>query len=168
MQRVQRRFPSLAFGRSRQGSLRVPHPGKRRLHPVVILRGNGIEFVVMTSRAPHCHPQERFAGRAHHVVEMIRADLHGGDRILVAHIIKRAANQEGGGHFHLGLARRQDVARQLLHDESVKRFVLVERGDDVIAIRPGIRIEDVAFIAIAFAEADDIEPEASPTLAVVR
>src|SRR5690606_27210337 len=62
------------------------------------------------------------------------------------------------------------VGGELLDDESVERKILVERADDVIAIRVGERIlalrrEDVA---AGVRVARDIEPMARPSVAVAR
>ena len=54
----------------------------------------------------------------------------------------------------------------MLHDQSVKRLVFVERANHVVAIRPGIVDHVIDFKPGAFAEADDVEPMPSPLLAV--
>ena len=61
----------------------------------------------------------------------------------------------------------QQVARELLDREFVERLVLVERRDDVIAVRPDVA-RRVRVIADRVGKAHDIEPRHGHPLAVMR
>ena len=80
-----------------------------------------------------------------------------------------AGHEEAGGDFD-GRSRRwrSDVAGQLFRDECGVGLVLVEGADDVIAVGPGVVAEVVLLVAVAFAEADDVEPVAAPAFAIAR
>ena len=66
------------------------------------------------------------------------------------------------------VARLHEVARDLLDKEAVVGLVLVEARDDIVAVAPRVRIEDVRLLAARFAVARDIEPVAAPALAELR
>jgi hypothetical protein len=56
----------------------------------------------------------------------------------------------------------------LLLDETRVRLICIERANHVIAIGPGVSAGLVFVIAVRFAVVGDVEPVASPTLAVSR
>ena len=62
----------------------------------------------------------------------------------------------------------QFVTGQLLTNELIVRLVFVERLDHVVAILPGVGLDAIAFEGIGFGVANQVEPMASPTFAVVR
>ena len=62
----------------------------------------------------------------------------------------------------------QYVTRDLFACEVDVRLVVVEGADHVVAVSPGVFPGEVALKALAFGKARDIEPVASPALAVVR
>ncbi len=86
--------------------------------------------------------------------------------------------QETGGHqfFPRGggqvLVRRPQhlilIAGQLLLNELIEWFVLVERLDHVITILVRIETDPVAGIAVGVGVAGHVEPVAAPALAVAR
>ena len=61
-----------------------------------------------------------------------------------------------------------DIARQVLAYKLIERFVVIERGDHIVAKRPGVINDDISFKAIAFAKADDIQPMTPPLFTVPR
>src|SRR6185503_20686331 len=60
----------------------------------------------------------------------------------------------------------QHIAGQLFLDESRIRRVIVEGTDDVIAIWPRVEARLVLVVTVRLAVMDDVQPVASPTLAV--
>src|SRR5207247_370330 len=62
------------------------------------------------------------------------------------------------------IARRQEVARDLLADELIVRLVRVERGDDVVSIPPRFGKGEVALLAGALGEARHVQPVPAPAL----
>jgi hypothetical protein len=58
-----------------------------------------------------------------------------------------------------------EVARDLLFEELVIGFVVVEGLDDVVAVTPGIGVGDIDFFAAAFPVTSDVKPVAGPALA---
>ena len=62
----------------------------------------------------------------------------------------------------------QQVAGELLEDELVVRLVGVERGDDVVAVAPGVAVGDVLVQAVGVGVAGHVEPVPAPALAVAR
>ena len=85
----------------------------------------------------------------------------------------RSQRQESGGDdaAPVQLTRtpgRQQVAGNLLADELVVRQILVERFNDVIAIAPCIRVAVVFVVAGGIGIARDVQPVASPLLAISR
>ena len=63
---------------------------------------------------------------------------------------------------------RQDVAGNLLAQEFIVRLVGVERVDHVVSITPGGGHRIVGRLTSGVGIANDIEPVASPVLAVMR
>ena len=61
--------------------------------------------------------------------------------------------------------RWKQVTCDLFLDESIKRFVIVERIDYIIAVPPGMRIRHVDFTASRFGISRHVQPVASPTFA---
>jgi hypothetical protein len=55
----------------------------------------------------------------------------------------------------------------LFANELIEGFILVKRGDHIVAIRPDVGDENVPLESIALAEPDDVEPVPPPTFAVV-
>src|SRR5206468_867833 len=79
-----------------------------------------------------------------------------------------AGGEEAGGHQRLRIVRLVFVAGDLPFHEGIKRYVLVERLDDEIAIMKGVRPVVIMLVAAALSEAGDVEPVPSPAFAVVR
>src|SRR5262249_3604696 len=51
--------------------------------------------------------------------------------------------------------------------ETVEWLVGVERGDDVVAVTPGVRADLVELVSVALGEAGQVEPVPAPALAIV-
>ena len=62
----------------------------------------------------------------------------------------------------------QLIARQLLHQKSVVRLVLVECVDDVVAVFPGRYALSIVSIAHRIRIARNIQPMPAPLLSIMR
>ena len=60
------------------------------------------------------------------------------------------------------------VPSDLLLDEPVEGLILIKRGNDVVAVPPGVGSVVVLLEAVRVRVARDVEPVATPTLPVVR
>ena len=135
---------------------------------VVVLGRDGVEFMIMTAGAIDGETEEGAAGGGDHIIQRGGTDVLCGDGVLIADIVIGAGDQEGAPDFDGGLVLADDVAGEMLAHELVEGLVIVQRTDDVVA--EGIEVIDdkVAFEAVTLAEADDVEPVATPMLAVAR
>ena len=61
----------------------------------------------------------------------------------------------------------QQVAGQLLQDELIVRFVIVQRFDDIFTVSPCVAMRDVFIKTIGIGIARHIQPVTSPTFSVV-
>ena len=66
----------------------------------------------------------------------------------------------------LAFAGRQHVAGQLLADEIAIGLVRIERGDDPVAVGPGVVAALVLVVAVRVAVVGHVEPVPAPALAV--
>ena len=135
------------------------------LDAVVVLLRNRIELVVVAPRAAHRHAHERQRGRGHQIVEGILPAA-----LAAAQV---GADTQESGRRHRLVARRSSqvvelVSGQLFADELRVRLVLVERVDDVVAVAPAFGAIDVELEAARIGIANEIQPVARPSLAVVR
>ena len=78
-----------------------------------------------------------------------------------------ASGQETRRLDPIGIVRREQIAGQLQADEFVIGEIAIESGHDPVAVGPGVGPGQVAFEAVAFAEADHVEPVPGPTFAVM-
>ena len=111
-----------------------------------------------------CQAQEHFARGAHQIVEVFEQFLFGVDRF----ILPDAQTVIAGGDDRLGRDVVQLVAGELLGDELVVRFVVVQGANHVVAITPYKGLGPVAFITVGLGVANQIEPMPAPAFAVVR
>ena len=146
------------------GLVIVADVAEEREHLVVVLLRDGIEHVIMATRAANRQAHEGFRGGLEHVVEPFEL---GGARV-VRFVIPDAEPVKTGGDQAVIVHVRQLVAGDLLHHEPVVRLVLVERADDVVAVFPDKRFFIVALVAVGLGEAHDVEPVAAPAFAVLR
>ena len=137
---------------------------EERKHPVVIGLGNRVDLVVVAAGAVHRHAEERLRRGRDVIVELVI------DRLLAVgrFVVPEAEAIVTGGDDAVGIVGVHLVAGELLSDELVVRLVVVEALDDEIAETPDVRLGAVAFIAIGFAIADDVEPVPAPLFAVMR
>jgi len=86
----------------------------------------------------------------------------------------RADGQEAGGDLQLGLVLvilgfgSKQVAGELFANELIVGLVGIERGDDPVAVAPGVRIGEVGSPAARLGIAGHVEPVPAPALAELR
>ena len=153
------------FSRRRQAfALAVAHATQRRTEPIVIHLRDGIEFVIVAAGAIRREAQESLRSGADQVFQLVFAHdrFHRGALLRLADFIPRPRDQVSRGVDGLGVVRSQYVARELQADEFVIRKIVIEGGDDPIAIAIGAGPRLVALEALALAEMNDVEPMPGP------
>ena len=139
----------------------VPEEGQQ---PVVILLADRVELVVVTTCTADGESQEDLGGRPQDVVEIFEPRLLPVHWLILpdAQAIISGRDDTGGGHFF------QLVTGKLFTGKLVKRFVAVERPNYVVTKSPDIWFGVIAFVAVGFGIADQVQPVAGPLFAVVR
>ena len=157
-------FPLLACD---ELSVRLLNPGKCSLQAVVIRLRDRIEFVIVATGAADREAEESRA-RGRTISSSVFA------RICAAAFASwlptssyGPATRNAGADLHSGRPCEL-IAGEVLDDEPVERFVVVDRANDVVAKRPGVVSDHVALETVAFAKADHVEPMPPPPLAVAR
>ena len=135
---------------------------------VVIARGNGIELVIVATRATHGQAQRRARGHVDLLVHL----LH--DESLAIALVQALGpdGEEAGGDQQFvalrGVLGGQQVAGHLLAEKAVVGFVGIEGGDDVVAVAPRLREGIVALLAGGLRVARHVEPVPAPAFAELR
>ena len=111
----------------------VIHAGKESRERVIIALRNGVELVRMTTSAAHGESQEGGPGRRDHVVQFVGTLLGGQPDIGAFNDVHRPTHEKTGGDIG-----SEGIARELLANELVIGFVLVEGGNDVVSNPPGV------------------------------
>ena len=142
--------------------------GEDGLQAVVVGLLDGVEFVIVAAGAVDGEAEEGAAGGGDDVVEIVGALLQPAGEIANADGVVGSGDQEAGGGFDGGVTGMELVGGELLDDEAIEGLVAVEGTDDVVAVGPGVFAEVILLEAVTFAEANDVEPVASPALAIVR
>ena len=156
----------LFLGRERTAS--VDHAFEGGADAVVVLGRDGVELMMMATGAVDREAEESASGGGDHVVERGGADDLLGVGILIADVIVRPGDEERAADLCRGVELADHVPGKVFADQLVEGFVLVQRADDVVAERIEVVDDEVAFEAVAFAEADDVEPVTTPVFAVAR
>ena len=153
----------LGLGRKRHLGLHVAED--RRFERVVVLLRNRIELVIVAACAVDGQPQRAFPDRADDFVEVVVAALR---VVFLAEQHARAHAEEAGRDQAVVGPAVDLVAGNLFDEESIVRFVLIERLDDVVAVPPRIRAMHVVFESGRVGISRDVEPEAAVAFAVMR
>ena len=149
--------------RKRQVSVGEFHTLKDALERVVIVLRNGIELVIVTTRAAGGETEENRAGGVDDVVQLIRA-LHAVElAVLSLYNVVRTGYEEAGGERFA-----QRIARELLAHKPVVRLVFIERADHPVAVRPRVVAFAAGFKAMRFAKAHQVQPMRRPALSITR
>ena len=144
----------------------VQHPGQG----VVVAGGDGVELVVVAAGAGHRQAQEGLGEHVDLVVDLVGPGL---DRVDGS--VEAFAQPEKTGadrRFPVDPVRpqtlfRQQVSGHVLANEAVIGNVLVEGPNDGVAVAPDIGLGVVELVTVGFGKADQVQPMASPALAVV-
>ena len=157
------------------GELGLGDIGEDTVEGVVVLGGDGIEFVVVATGAGDGEAEEGFRGHVDAVVDDVvgitvefvaeRKETQGSERALIDGGLAAGIL---GFRFLYGLDE-EAVGGELFDDELVVRFVAVEGVDDVVAVGPGVGVAEVfaAFgVALGVGVAGNIEPVTAPAFAV--
>ena len=146
--------------------------GKNRLQTVIIIRADGIEFMIVALGAMHGHGAECIQRVGDHVVAVEVTGDFAIDFFLsdfgVTDEVPRAGGDEAEGGDAIEGAGKEDVAGNLFLHEAGVGFVGIERPDHIISVGPGMGAGLVFVEAVGFAEMHDIEPVAGPAFAVAR
>ena len=149
----------------------LPIPGRhhRTGDRVVVGGGDGVELVVVASRASQREPEKRLAERVHAVVDPVGLVLADVDR----RVDLLAEQPEAGTDDRLVAAggveprRLGEVAGDLLADKPVVGQVGVEGPHHPVAILPRVGDRVVELVPAGLRVADDVEPMPGEPLAVV-
>ena len=136
--------------------------GEDAVQAVVVARRDRIELVIVAARAGDSEAHEAAGNDIDAVVD---------DVVLVAKKTTAEREEAHRGERRFVVAERELVGGELLHEKLVERLVVVERADDVVAIRVGKRKAALGIaheVALRVGVARDIEPEAAPAFAVAR
>ncbi len=145
------------------------------LHGVVIMRGNGIELVIVAAGALEGVGEEGFADAVGDVIEEALTcdfgDFHA-RQLPGAHAEEAGGDEEFGVRGSAGRSAHITflhlVACDLLFDELIVGFVGVEAANDVVAVAPGVAAFVVVGEAAAVGVARNVQPVAGHAFAVVR
>jgi len=131
---------------------------------VIVALRDRVELVVVAAGTAQGQAKEGPADLVDLLVDDVDAKLGlvGLDNREVAQDEKAGRHQAVTTFF--GRGRRKEVAGELLADKGVERLVGLKRGDDVVAIAPGVLGEDLIGRADLVGIAHKVEPVASPAL----
>ena len=138
--------------------------GEVRLQSKVIFLKQRIEFVIMASRATVTKPHKRFAGYIGQVVQN-RSPL---PCYVALVVLVNPKPQVAARISAFQRVRIEFIPGELLSYEVCIGFVLVERSNHVVPIAIGGRPKIILLVSIRLGEANQIQPESSPTLPVSR
>ncbi len=150
-----------------------------RLQLIVVALLEGLELVIVALGALHRHSQQGRSDDLHRAFQhgvLVGPDLVGIAVAGIGAVGTVAQEMRGheqidqfGRHRGFGPIAGQLVARQLLADELIERFVGVERANDIVAIAIGQRPIGIGEeVAVGVGIAGRVEPILAPALAVAR
>ena len=137
-------------------------------HRVVVGLRDGIEFVIVAPRASEREAHRGAAQRVHLIINAVELELLG---VPLVQIHRAEREHSGGDDLFLAILRIlrvEQIARDLLGEKFVERFVRIERINHVIPVPPRIWERHIARPAHRVRIARDIEPVTPPSLAERR
>ena len=147
-------------------------PGEHGLEGVVLRLGDGVELVVVAARAVDREALEGAEHVRHDVITVEVAGLLLVDGAFaefdVTDVVPGTCGEHPCGDDRARVILVEHVACELLCDEVGVGFVLVERADHPVPVRPGVRARLVLVVAVGVGVVDDIKPVPRPALAVAR
>ena len=135
-------------------------PEKRRLHSVVVFLRNGIELVVMTSRALDRESENPSADRRDHVIEILVPEFR---IVFLAEAHLRVVAKKACGDQRVRCNGIELISGELLTQELIPGSIAIKGSNHVIAISPGIRAVEIVLVAIRIGVARYIQPMPSPS-----
>ena len=138
---------------------------KDAVERVVILRGDGIELVIVAARAAHGEPEEAAADVVDRVLdrEVLRVVVHA--RAETAGVGEVAGRDDALVTLGVGRAALQ-VAGELIAHKLVVGQVAIEGGDDPVAVAVQLWDGVVGVVARGVGIAHDVEPVPAPAFTV--
>ena len=122
------------------------HRREECLKPVIVRLQDRVELVVVAAGAADRQAQEDLAGDIGHVVENLLPPLFkNGSVVFVG-----PEAIEAGGNERLSIPGLQLITSELLTHKMVKRHVLIQRLDHVIAVLVGERPKIIRLEAVGF------------------
>ena len=137
---------------------------EERGEPVKILPRDGIELVIVANCTSRSETEKRCAKRLCTFSLVVHAQLFDKRSALTR---TDADSQKCRSDQRIQVFRGQHVSRDLFLHELIKRLVLVEGLDHVVAIRPNAA-EIIQVQSVSVAVARDIQPVVGAMLAVPR
>ena len=137
---------------------RLENPSKR----VVILGRNRVKFVVMTPGTPKGHPHKCLAKRVDLLIDDVQLLLN---RVILSQHL-RSKRQVASGDDAIPARIRQKISRKLFVEEAIDRLIRIDRRNDIVAVPPGIDVNEVFIHAVRIRIACNIQPVPPPPLAV--
>ena len=158
--------PNFKLAGGGQGSRALTGSIINRLKAVIIGLLNRVEFMVVTACASHSQAEECGTGCHHGVVNCICTNLGGLNRILIANIVERTNRQKCNTEHVVRSVRCHGIACNMLSNELIERFVLIQRSNHIIAKRPRVIDQNISLKTIRLTKPGDIKPVAAPAFAI--
>src|SRR5690349_13805949 len=137
--------------------------GEDRLHGVKIGLRDRIKLVVVTAGAAGRQSEERGTNRVDDVGQFVLSLRQSEQSVLTLDDIVWIRDQKADADRF-----SESITRDLLLDELVIRFVIVERVDDPVTKPESVRSFAICLEAVGLAEVNNVEPVGSPALPVTR
>ena len=137
---------------------------------VVVLVADRIELVIVTSRTRHGHAKERLT---HHIdlvidpVRLVLTDIGRRMRLLVQEPPARRLDRFVDFRFGVD-AWLDKVASDVFFHKPIKRHIVVQRADDIVAVLPCVRDVVIKLVAIALGITHQVKPVPAPLLSIPR
>ena len=132
---------------------------------IVVALGDWIELMIMAASTGDGEPEEGLR----HGVDLFIDEVHGELAAVALVVALGPDGEEARSNDLLALLALvlilQEVTSNLLLDELVIGLVFIEGLNDVVAIAPGMRVEDVGLLATGFGISGDIQPMTAPAFA---
>lgn len=138
---------------------------EHRLHRVIVGLRDGVELVVVAA----CTGERQAEHGLGHGVDLFIHQVHGELAPIPLVVAFATDGEEAGGDDFFCLIvlvlKLHQVACELLLEKQVIGFVAIEGLNDVVPVTPGMRVEQIDFLAAALGVAGDVQPVACPALA---
>ena len=124
--------------------------------------------MVVAARTIDREPDKRLPHRADNLLQLIltRGFFH--ELATTHNCVVQPGDKETDSPLPGRVARLQDIPGDLHAHEFIVRYVVVQRVNDPVAIRPEIVADTVPLKTVALAKPREIQPVPPPALAVVR